>query len=44
MAQDLLEHPQFAHAVQMDADGFYSVDYSKINFEMTRADTYCLES
>jgi hypothetical protein len=44
MAQDLLEHPQFAHAVQMDADGFYSVDYSKINFEMVRADTYCVES
>ena len=44
MAQDLLEQPQFAHAVRMDADGFYSVDYSKINFEMTRADMYCVES
>jgi hypothetical protein len=44
MAQDLLEQPQFAHAVRMDKDGFYSVDYSKINFEMTRADTYCVES
>jgi hypothetical protein len=43
MAQDLLEQPQFAHAVRMDADGFYSVDYSKINFEMVRADTYCVE-
>ena len=43
MAQDLLEQPQFAHAVQMDADGFYSVDYSKINFEMVRADMYCVE-
>jgi uncharacterized protein YkvS len=43
MAQDLLEQPQFAHAVQMDADGFYSVDYSKINFEMIRADMYCVE-
>jgi hypothetical protein len=44
MAQDLLEQPQFAHAVRMDADGFYSVNYSKINFEMTKADTYCVES
>jgi hypothetical protein len=43
MAQDLLEQPQFVHAVQMDADGFYSVDYSKINFEMVKADTYCVE-
>jgi hypothetical protein len=44
MAQDLLEQPQFAHAVQMDADGFYSVDYSKINFEMTMADQcVCLD-
>jgi hypothetical protein len=43
MAQDLLQQPQFAHAVRMDADGFYSVDYSKINFEMVRADTYCVE-
>jgi hypothetical protein len=43
MAQDLLEQPQFAHAVRMDADGFYSVNYSKINFEMVRADTYCVE-
>ena len=44
MAQDLLEQPQFAHAVQMDADGFYSVNYSKINFGMTMADTYCVKS
>ena len=44
MAQDLLEQPQFAHAVRMDADGFYSVNYSKINFEMIRADMYCVES
>jgi hypothetical protein len=44
MAQDLLEQPQFAHAVQMDADGYYSVDYSKINFEMTMADQcVCLD-
>ena len=44
MAQDLLEQPQFAHAVRMDADGFYSVNYNKINFEMITADTYCVES
>ena len=44
MAQDLLEQPQFAHAVQMDKDGFYSVNYSKINFEMTMADQcVCLD-
>ena len=43
MAQDLLQQPQFAHAVCMEANGFYSVDYSKINFEMTTADQYrCL--
>lgn len=44
MAQDLLEQPQFAHAVRMDEDGFYSVNYNKINFEMVRADMYCVES
>jgi hypothetical protein len=44
MAQDLLEQTQFAHAVQMDTDGYYSVDYSKINFEMTMADRFvCLD-
>ena len=43
MAQDLLDQPQFAHAVKLETNGFYSVDYSKINFEMIRADTYCVE-
>ena len=38
MAQDLLQQPQFAHAVKLETNGFYSVDYSKINFEMTIAD------
>ena len=43
MAQDLLQQPQFAHAVKLESNGFYSVDYSKINFEMTTADQYrCL--
>ena len=43
IAQDLLEQPQFAHSVRLEANGFYSVDYSKINFEMVQADTYCVE-
>jgi hypothetical protein len=43
IAQDLLQQPQFAHAVKLETNGFYSVDYSKINFEMVRADTYCVE-
>jgi hypothetical protein len=40
MAQDLLQQPQFAHAVVIDTNGFYLVDYSKINFEMITADQY----
>ena len=44
MAQDLLQQPQFAHAVKLETNGFYSVDYSKINFEMTMADQcVCLD-
>ena len=44
MAQDLLQQPQFAHAVKLEANGFYSVDYSKINFEMIMADQcVCLD-
>jgi hypothetical protein len=43
IAQDLLEHTQFSHAVKLESNGFYSVDYSKINFEMITADQYrCL--
>ena len=44
MAQDLLEQTQFAHAVKLEINGFYSVDYNNINFEMTVADTCCVES
>jgi hypothetical protein len=43
IAQDLLEHTQFSHAVKLESNGFYSVDYNQINFEMTTADQYsCL--
>ena len=43
IAQDLLQQSQFSHAVKLESNGFYSVDYSKINFEMTTADQYrCL--
>ena len=44
MAQDLLQQPQFAHAVRLESNGFYSVDYNQINFEMIMADTYCVKS
>jgi hypothetical protein len=43
MAQDLLQQPQFAHAVRLESNGFYSVDYNQINFEMIMANTYCVE-
>lgn len=44
IAQDLLQQPQFAHAVKLETNGFYSVDYSKINCEMTMADQcVCLD-
>jgi len=43
IAQDLLQQAQFASAVKLEQNGFYSVDYRQINFEMTTADQYrCL--
>jgi hypothetical protein len=43
IAQDLLEHTQFSHVVKLESNGFYSVDYNQINFEMITADQYrCL--
>lgn len=43
VAQDLLQQSQFASAVKLEQNGFYSVDYRQINFEMTTADQYwCL--
>lgn len=40
IAQDLLQQKQFASAVRLEKNGFYSVDYKQINFELTTADQY----
>ena len=43
IAQDLLQQEQFASSVTLESNGFYSVDYNKINFKMIMANQYrCL--
>lgn len=41
LAQDLLQQTQFASAVTLESNRFYSVNYAQIDFAMTTADQYC---
>jgi hypothetical protein len=40
MAQDLLEDPRWRHAVLTGEDGFYLVDYDKLDLTMVTLETW----